>query len=129
MNATATAARLLIRVTGAIVLILGIVMWTGHAHALVSVHMLLGVILVFALWVLAGLGAAAGVRRGTTLLSLVWGIVVITLGMLQTRLLPGRAHWVIQVLHLLVGLGAMGLGEALAARVLVRREESSSVGR
>ena len=37
--------------------------------------------------------------------------------MSQTRLLPGDAHWVIQVLHLLIGIGAMGLGQGLATRI------------
>ena len=37
--------------------------------------------------------------------------------MTQTQLLPGSWHWVIQVLHLLLGLGAMGQGEGLAARI------------
>ncbi|HEU4643416.1 MAG TPA: hypothetical protein VFS44_13250 [Gemmatimonadaceae bacterium] len=117
MTGTTIAARMLIRITGTLLIILGIVLWTGHGRGLLSLHMLLGVVLVFALWVLAGLGAAAGVSRATVLLALVWGIVVITLGMLQTRLLPGRAHWVIQVLHLLVGFGAIGLGEGLAGRI------------
>jgi len=42
------------------------------------------------------------------------------LGLAQDRLLPGSAHWLIQVLHLLVGLAAIGQGEALAARILRR---------
>ncbi len=41
----------------------------------------------------------------------------VALGMTQDRLLVGDAHWVIQVLHLLVGLGGMGLAGALAARI------------
>lgn len=39
------------------------------------------------------------------------------LGMSQTRLLPGDAHWVIRVLHLLVGIVAMSLGQGLASRI------------
>ena len=38
------------------------------------------------------------------------------LGLTQSQLLPGDAHWVVQVLHLLVGLVAMGLAQDLAAR-------------
>ena len=49
-------------------------------------------------------------------LALVWGLITIILGMTQTQLLPGSAHWVIRALHLVVGLVAMGLGETLAAR-------------
>jgi hypothetical protein len=32
-------------------------------------------------------------------------------------LLTGDFHWIIQVLHLLVGLGAIGQAEGLAARI------------
>jgi len=32
-------------------------------------------------------------------------------GLIQERLLPGPLHWVIQVIHLLLGLSALRLGE------------------
>lgn len=34
-------------------------------------------------------------------------------GLLQERLLPDALHWVIQVLHLLLGLSALGPGEII----------------
>jgi len=33
------------------------------------------------------------------------------------NLMPGRAHWVTQVLHLLVGLAALGMGDQLGMRL------------
>ena len=42
------------------------------------------------------------------------------LGLTQTRLLTGSAHWLIEVLHLLVGVAAVGMAEGLAARVKER---------
>jgi hypothetical protein len=47
----------------------------------------------------------------------IWSLIVLALGMAQVSLLPGQYHWVIQALHLLVGLIAMGLGHALARRI------------
>ena len=82
--------------------------------------MLLGLVLVLALWVLAGVAARAGVPAGRVVLAVVLGLVVIALGMTQRQLLVGSAHWVIRVLHLLVGLWAMGLGERLARGILER---------
>ena len=38
------------------------------------------------------------------------------LGLTQALLLNGSAHWIVQVLHLLVGLGAIGLAEMLTRR-------------
>jgi hypothetical protein len=52
---------------------------------------------------------AAGVAVG--------GLVVLVLGMTQTSLLPGSSHWVIQVLHLLIGMAAVGSGEAIGGRL------------
>jgi hypothetical protein len=74
-------------------------------------------VLILALWTLAILAAVSGVPRGLVALAIVWGLIVPILGMTQTRLLPGDAHWVIQVLHLLIGIGAMALGQGLASRI------------
>lgn len=124
MRFTARALGILIVVAGAIQIVLGVLFWTGYADALVPVHILVGIILVLALWTLAGLAAYAGVNIGLVLLAIVWGIIVPILGLTQTRLLPGSTHWVIQVLHLIVGLTAIALGQILAARIrqLVRTE-------
>jgi len=115
-----TIVRTLIRLTGLVQIVLGVLFWTGNARGLIPLHMLVGFVLVLSLWVMAALAARAGVQPGLVALAAVWGLVVPVLGLAQDRLLPGSAHWLIQVLHLLVGLGAIGQGEALAARILRR---------
>ena len=117
MKTSTTVAQMTIRISGVILIILGILFWTGRALGLVSLHMLLGLILVLALWALAFIGARAGVGAGAVSLAIAWGIITIFLGIAQTRILPGSAHWVIQLLHLLVGLAAMGIGDRLAAKI------------
>ena len=121
MKTATTIAQTLVRLCGLVLLTLGMLFWTGNARSLIPVHMLLGFVLVLALWVLAALAARAGVHRGLVALAVVWGVVVPALGLTQDRLLPGSAHWLIQVLHLLVGLGAIGQAEGLAARIKGRR--------
>jgi len=98
-------------------IVLGVLFWTGHAMSSISLHMALGVVLVLSLWALAVLAAVARVSLGLVILSVAWGFVVPILGVVQTRLLPGPAHWVIQVLHLLVGMAALGLADTLATRI------------
>jgi hypothetical protein len=118
---TATAvADTLLMLSGSILIVLGLLFWTDHALVLIPVHMLLGFVLVLSLWTLAAMAAGSGVHWGLVLLAIVCGFIVVTLGLTQTQLLPGSAHWVIQILHLLIGLAAIGQGEALAARITGR---------
>ena len=117
MRTTTTVALTVIRLTGLIQIVLGLLFWTGNARDLVSVHMLVGFTLVLTLWVLAALAARAGIDPGFVALALLWGVLVLGLGLTQQRLLPGDGHWVIQVLHLILGLVAIGQGEALATRM------------
>ncbi|SRR5579884_194743 len=117
MKKTATVLRAVVGIAGAIQIALGIAFWTGNADPLVPVHILIGLILVFALWALAAIALGAGIARGLATLTAIWGFLTPALGLAQTRLLPGGSHWVIQVIHLLVGLTAIGLGQTLAKRI------------
>jgi hypothetical protein len=117
MKTATTVAQLLVRLTGLVQLVLGALFWTGNSLNLIPVHMLVGILLVLSLWVLAFLAARAGVTPGLIVLASVWGLIVPILGYNQTQLLIGDAHWVIQVVHLLVGLGAIAQAEGLAAQI------------
>jgi hypothetical protein len=114
MKIAITTLQWLIRLTGLIQIVLGVIFWLGYALNLISLHMLIGFVLVLALWVLALLAARSGVKMSFVVLAIVWGVITLALGMTQTQLLPGAFHWVIQVIHLVVGLAAMGLGDRLA---------------
>ena len=111
---------MLARLDGVVMLILGGLFWTGNALALIPVHMLLGIVLVLTLWSLALIAARSGVQPGLVGFAIVWGFVVPILGMTQSGLLPGPAHWVIQVIHLLVGITAVGLADTLGGASLKR---------
>lgn len=120
MRTATIVARTLVRVTGAVQIVLGVLFWTGTATGLIPLHKLVGFVLVLSLWMLAFLAARAGVSPGLVALAVVWGLVTPVLGLSQDRLLTGSAHWVIQALHLLVGLGAIAQAEGLARRILGR---------
>lgn len=112
-----SVVRMLVRATGLALIVLGLLFWTGRALTLVPIHMALGLLLVVSLWVLAVWAARAGAPAGLVAAAVVWSLVMPALGLAQTRLLPGGAHWVVQAIHLLVGLGALGLADRLAARI------------
>ena len=111
-----SAARMTVRVVGLAMLILGLVIWTGSADGLVPVHMLLGIVLVLALWTIAVLALQAGTRPALPATAIAWGVLVAGFGMTQAQILPDDSlHVVIQVVHLVFGLVAIGLAEALGA--------------
>ena len=70
--------------------------------------------MVLGLWVLAFLALRRGTTRGVAILALPWGAATLALGPTQTGLLVGELHWLVQVVHLLLGLGAIALAAALA---------------
>jgi hypothetical protein len=120
-------ARSLISLLGIALVVLGVLFWTGHALSLLPVHMALGGLFVISLWILAVIGLLAPGSRGFALLVLVWSLIVPALGVAQLSLMPGSGHWVIQAVHLLVGIIAMGLGHSLARRLGRRPANTAAV--
>jgi uncharacterized membrane protein len=118
MRTATTVIRMLIRLLGLVMVVLGLLFWTGNALNFIGLHMLLGMVLVLLLWALSILAARSRVGLGLVALGVAWGVIVVALGMTQTRLLPGDFHWVIKLLHLLVGIGAVGIAERLAGSAL-----------
>lgn len=102
---------------GVLALILGLLLWSGNGYAYRNLHMVLGVVVVLALWALAIVALQRGTERGLAVTALVWGLITPVIGVLQVQLLPGSAHVIIQLVHLVMGAGAIALGNRLAAGV------------
>lgn len=117
MTKAATIAQMTIRVSGLLLILLGLAIWTGRADQVIPIHELLGFVMVLALWTLSFFAARAGVPMGWVALAVAWGLAAPILGLTQQSLVAGDWHWTIQVLHLLIGVGAIGLGENLAGRM------------
>lgn len=113
----AKIASWVVRLGGLVMIVLGLLFWTGNALTFVNEHMTLGLIVVVALWILAVTAMQKGVGVGLTLGALLTGIAVLVVGMTQTRLLPGSAHIIIEVVHFLLGLTLISVGEILTARL------------
>lgn len=118
---------MLVRISGLVVIVLGLLFWTGHALTLIPLHILFGILLVVGLLALALLAARAAINPAIVATAVAWAVMVLIFGLTQTRLLTGDIHWVIQVLHLTVGLSAIGQGEALAARIREARPRPARV--
>jgi hypothetical protein len=99
-------------------LILGIIFWTGNdSSGLVLLHMLLGIAFVIALWYVGAVAAIRGMSIGVQVGAFVVGLLIAIVGLFQKQMLTGGAHWVIQVLHLLLALLGIGLAEMVGARL------------
>jgi hypothetical protein len=110
-------ASMVLSLAGVLALILGLFFWVGSALSLVSLHMLLGFLAVGALWIIGV--AQALLPFGSWMiaaLTIIVGGLMVMLGMAQASLMVGEFHWVIQTIHLLLGLLTIGMGHMAAAR-------------
>jgi hypothetical protein len=115
---TTTITQWIVRITGVLLLILGLLMWAENMNNLIGIHMLLGVIMVLSLWLLAASAATQGLPPGMAIGVGVIGLLTALLGFTQRTLLPGPStHWIIQVLHLLLGMAAVASGEMIGGRL------------
>lgn len=104
---------MLARLLGVVQLLVGLGIWFGFWTAGLSIHIALGALFVLVLWIIGLIALFALPKRGVALFTLLWGGLVLWLGMAQTGLLVGSGHWVVRVGHLVAGVAAMGLAEAL----------------
>jgi hypothetical protein len=103
--------------SGVFALFLGLLFWSGRASNLIQLHMLFGFLVVGALCVVGT--AQAFSHAGSWLITacaVIIGALLLVLGMIQSSLMVGEFHWIIRVIHLLLGLTAIGIGHMAAAR-------------
>lgn len=116
--------RIITRLVGLVELVLGIVFWAGSAKVLVISHIALGMLMTAALFGLTYQAYRAGAARWLVLIAAAVGLGLPAWGMAQNAILPGASHWIAQVLHLALGVGAIGVAEILA--VQIRRKSAPS---
>jgi hypothetical protein len=118
MRTTAAISLWIVRVAGTLQLVLGALFWTGHAYSLLPLHIISGTVIVLTLWTVAALALVARTRRGLALFGILWGLALPAFGMQQASILVGSMHWIIRVVHLLMGLAAMALAGTLGQVIL-----------
>jgi len=118
MRATAAISLWIVRVAGTLQLLLGALFWTGHAYSFLPLHIVSGVVIVLTLWIVAVLALVVRTRRGLAVFGFLWGLALPAFGMVQATVLVGSMHWIVRVLHLLMGLAAMALAGTLGQMIL-----------
>ena len=127
MRAISSTSLWIVRVAGTLQLVLGALFWTGHAYASLPLHIISGVVIVLTLWTVAVLALIARTHRGLAVFGLVWGLALPAFGMQQATILAGSMHWMVRVIHLVMGLAAMAFAALLAQAVLAAVPERSPI--
>jgi len=109
-----TVVQAVIGIAGLALLGLGFAFWGGQARDFIPLHEQLGIFIVVLLWVLAAIGLAYRVSRALIGTAVVWGFIVIGFGFAQVGIMTGDPHWIIRVIHFLLGLAAL----VMAARIV-----------
>jgi hypothetical protein len=80
--------------------------------------MTLGILVVLALWILATIYARTpNANLGMAIGASVIGLLLLIVGVTQQGLLLNGFHWVIQVIHVLLGVAVIGMGEMLTGAI------------
>ena len=123
-----TITLMILRLAVLVALIFGILLWLDIATNLIPVHMLIGIIVVLSLWII---GMVQGFMKGGSLpfagLTFVVGLALAIVGLYQQQWLIGSAHWVIRVIHLLLGLSAIALAEMIVGLTKKRVKAQQAV--
>jgi hypothetical protein len=120
MPLTIIILRWILRIAFLISFALGCALWAGRGYAYLQFHMWLGFIITFTLLAIVILSLIARVKPALPLIALLWAVTLPVFGIPQLKMMPGPNHWIVRVGHLILGLGAIGLGESLCKRVRLR---------
>ena len=101
---------------GGLLLVLGLIIWAG-GWEVVGLHKLLGYVLILSLWTICVIAARVGVSAGTVAFAAAWGVLVLVVGLAQEELMPGSWHWTIQVMHVVISMGAIWWGRRLVGSI------------
>ncbi len=112
---TARILQIIVGLAGLCALVLGLLSWIANID-LTDIHMLFGLLVTLGLLVMSIIALTARGLRIWGMVGIVYGIIVLIFGVSQSTMLVGHLHWLIQTLHLLVGIGAIVLTGALGAR-------------
>jgi hypothetical protein len=111
------------RLVGACELTLGLVIWFVGVSS-VSLHILLGSVMTLILLIVGAIALPVKESRSLVVVGILYAFILSGFGMVQTGLLIGPLHWLVQVLHLLIGVGSIAVVHLIGARYLKLKKVS-----
>lgn len=112
---TVSIVEWVLRIAGLGALVLGLLFWFFQID-LINIHMLFGLAVALTLLIISLLAVFTKGMRLLGIIGIVYAFILPIFGLNQVELLVGNLHWLIQVAHLLVGIGALAYAGILAVR-------------
>ena len=116
MRRIAVALCWVARLDGIGALIIGIVLWTGSPR-LLAVHILAGFIMSLTLLLMGILAFFARLKPAIPIVAIVWALLLPYVGFAQVKFLGGPSQVIVQVIHFVLGICAIGIVEMLASKM------------
>lgn len=107
--------QIIVGITGLCALVLGLFIWIAHSD-LTDIHILFGLLVTLGLLVMSIIALTARGLRIWGMVGIVYAIILLISGVSQVTMLVDNLHWLIQTLHLLIGIGAIVLTGTLGVR-------------
>jgi len=104
------------RIAGVITLLLGLTFWITSLNSIPGIHMLFGIVFVLSFLILSIMMVFTRGVRLLGAIGIVYALIIPVFGITQAGLLAGDLHWLIRIAHMLVGIGAMGVIQAVYTR-------------
>ena len=112
---TARILQIIVGLAGLCALVFGLVIWIANID-LTDIHMLFGLLVTLGLVVMSIIALASRGLRIWGLVGIVYAVILLIFGEVQSNILADNLHWLIQALHTLIGIGAIALTGFLGAR-------------
>jgi len=115
----------ILRIAGTVALVLGLLIWTLQLNS-INIHMLFGLLVTISLLVISFLAVFSRGLRVLGSIGIVYAFILPLLGLNQDTLLIGNLHWLIQIMHMLVGIGALAYAGIISTRYRRLRQANPS---
>lgn len=103
----------ILRLAGLGALIPGLLYWIAQLNV-ITFHMLFGLLVAISLLIISLLAVFTRGLRILGAIGIVYAFILPIFGLNQARLLIGDMHWLIQTLHMLVGIAALAFAGLLS---------------
>ncbi|HET8847074.1 MAG TPA: hypothetical protein VFN35_36770 [Ktedonobacteraceae bacterium] len=110
---------------GLAALILGLLRWIFQLD-IITIHMICGLTVALGLLSLSILMLFGQKTRLWGIIGIVYALFVPFFGLNQFTILIGNLHWLVQLAHLLVGIGALALVDRIARQYLMLKKPAEA---